>query len=62
MSAECIIRDRNQVIGWEEAYDILQRHHEYKCFDVPPVKPKGGEIFLFEATESSKRSKLVCRH
>ena len=60
MSAEDqpIFRDKNQAIGWEEAFDILQSQHQYPCSDLPPVKPK-GEVFSFAATEASKRSKFV---
>ena len=56
-----IFRDKNQAIGWEEAFDILhgQSQHQYPCSDLPPVKPKGGEVFLFAATEASKRSKFA---
>ena len=55
-----IFRDKNQAIGWEEAFDILhgQSQHQYPCSDLPPVKPI-GEVFLFAATEASKRSKFA---
>ena len=45
---------RNEAIGWEEAYDIhVAIHHA-------PVKPiELEEVFLFSATEASKRRKLV---
>ena len=54
-----IFSARNEAIGWEEAYDILRSHHQYSCCNSPLVKPRAGEIFLFSATEASKRSKLA---
>ena len=58
-AAQPIFSARNEAIGWEEAYDILQSQHQYSCCNSPPVKPRAGEGFLFSATEASKRSKLV---
>ena len=57
--AEPIFSARNEAIGWEEAYDILQSQHQYTCCNFPPVKPRAGEVFLFSASEASKRSKFV---
>ena len=58
-AAQPIFSARNEAIGWEEAYDILQSQYQYSCCNSPPVKPRAGESFLFSATEASKRSKLV---
>ena len=60
-AAQPIFSARSEEIGWEEAYDILRSQHQYSCCDSPPVKPTAaaGEVFLFAATEASKRSELV---
>ena len=58
-AAQPIFSARNEAIGWEEVYDILRSQHQYSCCDLPPVKPRAGEVILFAATEASKRSKLV---
>ena len=58
VNAEPIFSARNQAIDWEEAYDILQSQHKYSCCNLPPVKPKAGEVFLFLATEDSKKVRL----
>ena len=58
-AARPIFSARNEAIGWEEAYDILRSQHQCFCYNSPPVKPRDGEVFLFSATEASKRSKLV---
>ena len=59
-AAQPIFSARNEAIGWEEAYtyDILRSQHKYSCCNSPPVKPRAGEVFLFSATEASKRSSL----
>ena len=54
-AAQPIFPARNEAIGWEEAYDILWSQHQCLCCNLPPVKPRAGEVFLFSATKASKK-------
>ena len=47
VATEPIFSARNETIGWEEAYDNLQLQYQYTCCNFPPVKSRGGEVFLF---------------
>ena len=53
--------DERKSLMWEKTYDILLRCNggSYVQCNMPPVKPKSGEVFLYRALDASKRSKLV---
>ena len=57
--AKPIMSERQKVIDWKEAYDILQCEVKSleRCSEIPPVKPKGGEVYLFCSNDDKKRSK-----
>ena len=48
--AEPIFSARNEVVGFEEAYDILQSQHQYTCCNFCQLNL--GEVLLFSATEA----------
>jgi len=56
-----VFLERKAAINWQEAYDILQCKVEslQRCFEIPPVKPKSGEVNLFCATDDKRKSKLA---
>ena len=56
-AAHPIFFARSEVIGWEEAYDILRSRHQYSCCNSPPVTPRAGEVFPFSATEAMQKKK-----
>ena len=39
----------------EEVSRILENPPETGIYNLPPVKPKGGEIFLFKPVEDSQK-------
>jgi len=55
-----VLSERKAAIIWQEAYDILQCEVESleRCSEIPPVKPKSGEVYLFCATDDKRKSKL----
>ena len=55
-----VFLERKAAINWQEAYDILQCKVEslQRCSEIPPVKPKSGEVYLFCATDDKRKSKL----
>ena len=57
-NAEPIFRDRNTAIPWKEASDILSSPSSYRQAAVLPVKPKAGEVYLFQATSEARKSKI----
>ena len=57
LAAQPIFTNKREILAWEKAYDILQSQEgSYTQCNVPPVKPKSGEVFLYHASDVSKRS------
>ena len=58
---EPLMSGRKKAIDCDEAYDILQCEVNslQRCSELPPVKPKSGEVFLFCATDDNKRRKYM---
>ena len=44
-----------ETISTKEAIEILKNTPISKCTQVPPQKPKAGQVFLFKATEDTKQ-------
>ncbi|XP_065896214.1 uncharacterized protein [Dysidea avara] len=59
---EPLMSGRKKAIDCDEAYDILQCEVNslQRCSELPPVKPKSGEVFLFCATDDNKRRDWRC--
>ena len=57
VAAQAILINEKEGLPWERAHDILSQEESYVQCNVPPVRPKSGEIFLFHALDASKRSK-----
>jgi len=57
--AKPVMSERQKVIDWKGAYDILQCEVKSLeiCLEIPPFKPKGEEVYLFCSTDDNKRSK-----
>ena len=60
VTAQPIFTNETESLTWEKAYNILQSQEgsHVQC-NVPPVKPKSGEVFLYRGLDISKRSKFV---
>lgn len=63
LTAEPIFTNERNSLTWEKAYNILrsQEWSHVEC-NVPPVRPKSGEVFLYRALDAAKRSKFECNH
>ena len=48
---------RTTRLTYIEAKIILENHNSYKKSTLPPVKPKGGEMYLFTSEENENKSK-----
>ena len=61
VTAQPIFTNERDSLTWEKAYNILrsQEGSYVKC-NVPPVRPKSGEVFLYRALDAIKRSKFEC--
>jgi len=55
-----IFMDERKSLMWEKAYDILVHCNggSYVQCNIPPVKPKSGEVFLYCALDASKKVSL----
>lgn len=42
----------------KEAIQILEAVDKYNTIDIPPCKPKGGEVYLFELP--SEKKGMIC--
>lgn len=38
-----------------EATRILEEFNNYSCISIPPVRPKGGQVFLYQADSVDKQ-------
>ena len=49
---------RTRPLTTQEAVRILKDKEQYKCIEVPPNKPKGGELFLYDLKHEEQKSEL----
>ena len=54
LTAEPIFTNERNSLTWEKAYNILQSQEwsHVEC-NVPPVRPKSGEVFLYRALDAA---------
>lgn len=44
----------------EEAIRLLENAEQYRTINQPPVKPKGGEVFIFLPFSEDEQGNLFC--